>query len=221
MGACEHVRVSVALSATCKGKPRREPVWVMRYRLPSGKDSRMVLGRAWKKRGRPRRGYLTEGEALRKAAVFAQEHSMDTPRTRRTFGAAVDEFIRDCADEKGLHGSTMREYRRIGDRLAARPWKGELKWADRLLDTFTDEDLLVVRRELSEAGRSADTLNHYKRVVRGIFGTHRSSPALAWDHCHIITTDRYSDYVPGPDAAAKLTELWGERGSTRREVGRT
>ena len=36
--------VSVALSATYKGKVRPEPVWVMRYRLPSGKDSRTVLG---------------------------------------------------------------------------------------------------------------------------------------------------------------------------------
>ncbi len=221
MGACRHVWVSVALSATCKGKPRREPVWVMRYRLPSGKDSRMVLGPAWKQRGRPPRGYLTEGEALRKAAVFAQEHSMDTPRMHRTFGAAVDEFMRDCADKKRLRDSTMHAYRKIGDRLAARPWKGELKWADRLLNTFTDEDLLVVRRELSEAGRSATTLNHYKRVLRGIFGTRRSSPALAWGHCRIITPDRYLDYVPGPDAAAKMTELWPERGSPRREVGRT
>jgi hypothetical protein len=221
MGACKHVRVSVALSATCKGKPRREPVWVMRYRLPSGKDSRMVLGRAWKRRGRPRRGYLTEGEALRKAAVFAEEHSMDTPRMRRTFGVAVDEFMRDCADKKGLRDSTMHAYRKIGDRLAARPWKGELKWADCLLDAFTDEDLLAVRRELSEAGRSAAMLNRYRLVLRGIFGMRRSSPALAWGRCRIITPDHYLDYVPGPDAAAKMTELWEEARSSRREVGRT
>ncbi len=42
------------------------------------------------------------------------------------------------------------------------------------------DDLLTVRRELTEADRSADTVNHYRRVVRGIFGTHPSSPALAW-----------------------------------------
>jgi hypothetical protein len=49
-----------------------------------------------------------------------------------------------------------------------------------MLDTFTDDDLLAVRQELAKAKRSADTVNHYRRVVRGIFGTHRSSPALAW-----------------------------------------
>jgi integrase len=30
------------------------------------------------------------------------------------------------------------------------------------------------------AGRNADTLNHYRRIVRGAFGTHPLSPALAW-----------------------------------------
>jgi integrase len=53
-------------------------------------------------------------------------------------------------------------------------------WAERVLDAFTDEDVLVVRRELVDAGRSAETVNHYRRVVRGVFGTHPSSPALAW-----------------------------------------
>ena len=46
-----HAQVSVALSTTYKGKPRRTPVWVMRYRLPSGKDSSKVLGRAWTQEG--------------------------------------------------------------------------------------------------------------------------------------------------------------------------
>lgn len=175
-----HAQVSVELSKTLRGKPRAKPVWVMRYRLPSGKDSRKVLGPAWTKKGRPPRGYLTEGEALIKAQAFADEHSTDTPSTRRTFRAALDAFMRYCKDEKGLRGSTLHEYRRIGERLAARSWRGDQTWADRVLDTFTDADLLVVRGDLTDAERSADTVNHYRRVVRGVFGTHPSSPALAW-----------------------------------------
>ena len=50
-----------------------------------------------------------------------------------------------------------------------------------MLDTFSDDDVLAVRRELVADGRSADTLNHNRRVARGIFGTHPASPALAWD----------------------------------------
>jgi integrase len=173
-------RVSVELSKYVRGKPRKKPVWIMRFRLPSGKDSRKVLGPAWTKKGRPPAGYLTEREALTKAESFAAEHSTDTPSGRRTFQAALDELLRYCEHEKGLRGSTLHEYRKIGERLADRRWGTSSRWADRVLDTFTDDELLAVRQELSDAGRSADTLNHYRRVVRGVFGTHPTSPALAW-----------------------------------------
>ncbi|HTZ62755.1 MAG TPA: tyrosine-type recombinase/integrase [Solirubrobacteraceae bacterium] len=173
-------QVSVELSKTCKGRPRSTPVWIMRFRLPSGKDSRKVLGRAWTRKGRPADGYLCESDALLKAQAFAAEHATDTTSNRRTFAAALNAFMRHCSDEKGLRGSTMHEYRKIGQRLAARPWRSGATWADRVLDTFTADDLLAVRRELTGAKRSADTLNHYRRVVRGVFGTHPASPALAW-----------------------------------------
>jgi hypothetical protein len=45
-----HVLVSVRLSETCNGKPRKRPVWVLRYVLPSGKDSRKVLGKLGRRR---------------------------------------------------------------------------------------------------------------------------------------------------------------------------
>ena len=48
------------------------------------------------------------------------------------------------------------------------------------LDTFDAADLLAFRQELIDAKRGASTVNHYRRVVRGIFGTAPSSPALAW-----------------------------------------
>jgi len=180
MQAHTHAQVSVRLSASYKGRPRPVPVWVMRYRLPSGKDSKKVIGRAWKKKGRPPRGFLTEADALLEADAFAAEHSADVPDGRRRFRAALDAFLRHAGEERGLRGSTVHEYRRIGERLAARPWRGELRWGDRALDTFSDSDLLAVRRELTDAKRSADTINHYRRVVRGVFGTQASSPALAW-----------------------------------------
>lgn len=172
--------VSVTLSKTYKGRPRPEPVWVMRYRLPSGKDSCSVLGLAWLKRGRPAAGYLSEAEALVKAESFAAEHSHDTIDGRRPFRAAMAAFMRHCEEEKGLRGSTLHDYRRIGKRLAERPWRSGMTWADRPLDTFAADDLLKVRRELLAAKRSPYTLNHYRRIVRGAFGTHPSSPALAW-----------------------------------------
>lgn len=172
--------VRVGLSKSYKGRQRPEPVWVMRYRLPSGKDSRSVLGRAWLRKGRPAAGYLTEAEVLVKAEAFAAEHSQDTLDGRRPFRAALTAFLRDCEEEKGLRGSTLHDYRRIGDRLAARPWRSDMTWAERPLDTFTTDDVMLVRRELLAAKRMPDTLNHHRRVVRGVFGTHPSSPALVW-----------------------------------------
>jgi integrase len=176
-----HVLVKVELSKTCKGRPRSRPVWVMRFVLPSGKDSRKVLGPAWTKKGRPPHGYLTEGEAVEKAQTFAASHATEAPSTRHTFRVALDRFVRYSKEEKGLRGSTLHEYERIGERLAQRPWRSDSTWADRVLDTFSEDDLLAVRRELVATGRSADTLNHNRRVVRGIFGTHPTSPALAWE----------------------------------------
>jgi integrase len=180
MQAKKTVTFSVVLSRMCKGKPRKTPVWLMRYRLPSGKDSTKVLGPAWTKKGRPPTGYLTEGEALVRAEEFAALHCVDTSRERLTFRAALDSFIHYCIEERGLRGSTLHEYRKIGERLAALPFGNGMTWADRVLDTFEEEQLLAIREGLIEQGRSPDTLNHYRRVVRGIFGTKPSSPALVW-----------------------------------------
>jgi integrase len=152
----------------------------MRYVLLSGKDSRKVLGKAWTRKGRPPRGYLTEGEAAAEAQTFAASHETDAPSTRHTFRVALDRFVRYCKEEQGLRGSTLHEYQRIGERLAERPWRSGSTWGDRVLDTFSEGDVLALRREMVAAGRSADTLNHNRRVIRGVFGTHPTSPALAW-----------------------------------------
>ncbi len=175
-----HAQVSVSLSTAYKGKRRSQPVWVMRYRLPSGKDSRKVLGPAWTKRSRPPSGYLTRRDALLRVEMFAAEHSAGAASLRLAFGGALERFMRYCTDEKKLRGSTLAEYRKIGERLALRQWRGESTWADRPLDSFTVDELLMLRQELIEAGRGTDTVNHYRRLVRGIFGTHPGSPALAW-----------------------------------------
>jgi hypothetical protein len=105
MQAQTHAQVSVAVSATYKGKPRPHPVWVMRYRLPSGKDSRSVIGRAWTKKGRPCAGYMSEADALLKAEAFAAEHSTDTPDQRRPFGVALEAFLRHCRRSTTTAGS--------------------------------------------------------------------------------------------------------------------
>jgi integrase len=152
----------------------------MRYRLPSGKDSKQTLGRAWNRRGRPPHGFLSEGDALQEARAFAAEHSADGPDDRRRYRAALEAFLARSSNERSLRGSTLANYRILGEGMGRRLWRGDLTWADRPLDTFSAADLLAFRQELLDAKRGASTLNHYRRVVRGIFGTAPSSPALAW-----------------------------------------
>jgi integrase len=180
MQAQGRAQVSVHLSTRYKGRPRATPVWVMRYRLPSGKDSKQTLGRAWNRRGRPPHGFLSEGDALQEARAFAAEHSADGPDDRRRYRAALEAFLARGRNERSLRGSTLANYRILGEGMGRRPWRGDLTWADRPLDTFSAADLLAFRQELLDAKRGASTLNHYRRVVRGIFGTAPSSPALAW-----------------------------------------
>ena len=173
-------RSSVTLSTTYKGRRRPAPVWVMRYRLPSGKDSKKVIGLAWRKKGRPPQGFLTEADAVLEAEAFAAEHSADARDARRRFRAALDAFLSHCTHEKGLRGSTLHEYRKIGERLPRRPWRGELTWADRALDTFTRRRPAGrpsgARRRKAERQHGEPLPPCRARRLRDA----PSSPALAW-----------------------------------------
>jgi integrase len=179
MQAKSYLHGSVQLSTSKSGKERRHPVWVLRYRLPSGKDSRKTLARAWLKTSRPPAGYMTETQARAAAQRFLDDHASAAPEHRHTFRLACEAFLAYCEQERGLRASTLHEYRRIAQRLSERPWR-QGTWRDRPLDSFAEHDILDLRAEMLAAGRNVDTLNHYRRVIRGAFGTHPTSPALAW-----------------------------------------
>lgn len=181
MQAKGYLHGSVTLSTKHKGKPRRQPVWVLRYRLPNGKDSRKTLGKAWLKSSRPPAGFITEAQAQARAQKFLDDHAKSVPEDRKSFERACEDFLLHCEREKGLRASTMHEYRRLARKLGERPWRAEMTWRDRPLDTFTEDDILALRGELLDANRSPDTLNHHRRVIRGLFGTRPGSVALAWD----------------------------------------
>jgi len=64
---------------------------------------------------------------------------------------------------------------------------------------------MTVRRELVAAKRAGHTLNHYRRVLRGVFGTHPTSPALAWkwNAQKVESEGKLSFYTP--EQVRKLT----------------
>jgi hypothetical protein len=124
---------------------------------------------------------MTKAQAEAAAQRFLDEHATSLPDDRRTLKRALDDFIAHSERERNLRASTTAEYRRIANRLCDRTWRGELTWGERPLDTFSGQDLIAVRSELVDAGRNARTVNHVRRIIRGAFGAHASSPALAWE----------------------------------------
>lgn len=123
---------------------------------------------------------MTMAQAEAAAQRFLDEYATSLPDDRRTLRRALDDFIAHSERQRKLRASTLAEYRRIANWLCARPWRTELTWRDRPLDTFAAEDLLQLRAEMVDVGRDASTVNHVRRVIRGAFGTHSSSPALTW-----------------------------------------
>lgn len=171
---------SVRLSTHVKNKERKQPVWELRYRLPSGKQSDKVLGKAWTKQSRPPEGYLTHAQAQAVAQRFLDEHADTVPDDRKTFGRACQEFLRFCEREKNLAGSTLAEYRRITERLGERLWRGTDTWSERPLDTFTEAELLALREEWLDGGLNPHTINVARGVLRGVFGERKVMQCWKW-----------------------------------------
>ena len=106
MQAKGYLHGSVSLSTEHKGKPRQHPVWLLRYRLPSGKDSRKTLGKAWLKQSRPPANFMTKAQAETAAQRFLDEHATSLPDDRRTLKRALDDFITHSERERKLRAST-------------------------------------------------------------------------------------------------------------------
>ena len=93
MQAKRYLHGAVSLSTEHKGKPRQHPVWLLRYRLPSGKDSRKTLGMAWLKASRPPANFITKAQAEAAAQRFLDEYATSLPDDRRMLRRALNDFI--------------------------------------------------------------------------------------------------------------------------------
>src|ERR1035441_10990809 len=83
----------IRLSKEHKGRPRREPVWIGRYRIV-GKDSARVLGKAWTK---PIRRLTREGIADFRAGLTDRDLAASTHSTRRARSSAESSPSRSSA----------------------------------------------------------------------------------------------------------------------------
>ena len=194
---------SIALQTHLRGKERKDPVWELRYRLPGGFGSDKVLGKAWTKRSRPQPGYLTRTQAEAEAERFLDRFSDDVPDERITFERALSDWLDHCVVERGLRGSTLSEYRRIGQRLADRKWAGKT-WQERPLASFTPEDMVELRAELLASGRSSQTINQAGRVLKGVFGP--TPVVAAFKRKKVVIDTRGKLQFYRPDQVALLRE---------------
>ncbi len=157
---------SVRLSKEHKGRPRREPVWIGRYRIV-GKDSARVLGKAWTKRSHAPEGYLTRAgaeEALRQLLVV--ENAYVKASQGVTFGQVADAYIaslRVRITTGSFRASTLNTYVNIIE-TDLRPM-----WGDEPIRRLTRDDIADYRARLTDRDLAASTLNQTRAIVRGIF----------------------------------------------------
>ena len=203
-----YLHASVQLATHLRGKPRETPVWIMRYRLPDGRNSRKVIGPAWAKRGRPPAGYYTQSTAEAAARAFLADHEhARSPVAAPLSGPAAD-YLADL-ERRIAHGdfraSTFRTYRNIvqNDLLRFKTDDGE-PWADRPVGSLTAADVEAYRDALVARGLSTSTLNQHRAVVRGVFAVAVKSygldaspaEAFAWARTRRSRSDRISFYRP-------------------------
>src|ERR1035437_6346618 len=157
---------SARISTEHKGRNRREPVWIGRYRI-AGKDSAKVLGKAWTKRSRPAAGYLTRAAAEAALRRFlGGEGARLVAAGGITFGRAADAYIASLKariTSGSFRSSTLRTYRDIIE-TDLRPL-----WGDQPIGTIAREEIEAYRNRLAERNLAATTMNQTRAVVRGIF----------------------------------------------------
>ena len=203
---------SIRLSSEHKGRKRREPVWIGRYRIV-GKDSAKVLGKAWTKRSRPPAGYLTRGqaeEALRQLLVV--EGAAVKASSGASFGHVADSYL-DSLEARirtgSFRASTLRTYRNIVER-ELRPM-----WGERPIAGITGAEVAGYHARVLARGLAASTVNQTRAIVHGIFalGVERFgvepdvSAAFKRAKTRRATSDRISFYPP--DEVMRLVEHAG------------
>jgi integrase len=157
---------AVRLSIEHKGRKRREPVWIGRYRI-AGKDSAKVLGKAWTKRSRPPAGYLTRDAAHEALNRFLRDEGAKLVAVGGiTFGRAADAyvaFLEAKITSGSFRASTLRTYRNIIE-AELRP-----RWGERPVGTITRDEIGTYRETLVKRNLAATTINQTRAIVRGIF----------------------------------------------------
>jgi integrase len=192
---------SIRLSKEHKGRPRRAPVWIGRYRVV-GKDSARVLGKAWTKRSRAPEGYLSraQAEAALRELLIAEGASVRAAQGV-SFDKAADTYLASLEariTSGSFRASTLRTYANIIAK-ELRP-----RWGDRKIASITHEEIAAYRTLLASRNLAATTLNQTRAIVHGIFAIAverfglRDDVSIAFKRAKTrrATSDKISFYPP-------------------------
>jgi integrase len=156
---------------------KRGDQWYMRYRLPDGRQVQKRLGPASSGNGRPPDGFFTKRSAeakLREVLADAQRGVLPgMTRIGATVKDAVDEWLRYVEHERGVRGTTVREYRSSAYKHLVPAF------GDRKLEAVTTHSIEVWKLHLLAGGKlSRRTINKLLTNLNGIFERARRVWAL-------------------------------------------
>ncbi len=141
------------LSTEHKGRKRRVPVWVGRYRL-AGKDSAKVIGKAWTKRSRPPRGYLSRTDAAEELRRFLEREEVAAYRTRLAKrGLAAGTMNQHRAIVRGMFALAVRNYGLEGSPAVGFQWTRSRRATSGAISFYRPDE---VQRLAERAGSEQD-----------------------------------------------------------------
>jgi integrase len=147
---------------------KRGVVWVLRFRLPDGRESKRVLGPAWEKPGRPPAGYFTKrtaSEALDELLADARRGTLEgMHRTGATFRDAAAEYLRYVEQVRRVDAVTVKDYRGV--------IHGYLldEFGDQPLEAITPDMIDRYKEGLIAEGRLSNrVIVRHLTVLHGVF----------------------------------------------------
>jgi integrase len=149
-------------------KGKKGATWHMRYRLPDGTESRKAIGPAAPGNGRPPEGTFTKRTAQQHLQAFLTDARRgvlpEVQRSGATVKEAVDEWLRYVEDERGVRGTTIREYRTSAQKHLVPAF------GDRKLEAVSTRSIEAWKSHLLADGKlSRRTINKLLTNLNGIF----------------------------------------------------
>jgi integrase len=164
-------------------KRRRGDQWYVKLRAPDParpgrvKQTKRLLGPAWKDRGRPPAGYYTRKLAEQELQAMLTDARRGTlaivTGTGRTLRDACNEWFAYLETERGRHPATLKDYRWAVDRYIVPEFGGDTRLAD-----ITTEQVDGLRERLLREGNLSR--RSVQKIMILLFGICKRAKRRKW-----------------------------------------